>query len=81
VEASSLDAGLRNLVAYTGAARGVAAAAVTRVPARLLGEDSRGSLAVGSIADVVVLTPGLQVVATIARGVVIHGDEVDDRWA
>jgi N-acetylglucosamine-6-phosphate deacetylase len=79
----SLDAGLRNLVAYTGAPAAVAADAVTRVPAALLGERDRGALAVGAVADVVVLDAGLEVVATIARGVAIHGDDDGDgeRWA
>jgi N-acetylglucosamine-6-phosphate deacetylase len=77
----SLDAGLRNLVAWTGAPAAVAVAAVTRVPAALLGEDDRGSLDVGAGADVVLLTPGLEVVATIACGVVVHGEEAEGRWA
>jgi N-acetylglucosamine-6-phosphate deacetylase len=80
----SLDTALRNLVAYTGTPPAEAVSAVTRVPAALLGERDRGTLAVGSVADVTILDAELHVVATIARGVVIHGDEdasEGDRWA
>jgi N-acetylglucosamine-6-phosphate deacetylase len=80
----SLDVALRNLVAFTGAPAAVAAGAVTRVPAALLDERDRGRLTVGAVADVTLLDAGLRVVATIARGVVIHGDADDgegERWA
>jgi N-acetylglucosamine-6-phosphate deacetylase len=50
------------------------------VPAALLGEADRGSLAVGAVADVVLLTPRLEVVATIAGGVVVHGEGNEERW-
>lgn len=80
----SLDAALRNLVKFTGAPPAVAAGSVTRVPAALLGERDRGTLAVGAVADVTILDAGLRVVATIARGAVTHGDEdggEGERWA
>jgi N-acetylglucosamine-6-phosphate deacetylase len=74
-----LAAGLLNLISFTGAPLETAAAAATRVPAALLGDASRGALRPGTRADVVVLSERLEVVVTIADGVVIHGEH-DDRW-
>ena len=74
-----LDEGLRNLVAFTGASPADAAAAITGVPAMLLGEPERGRLAVGGRADIVVVDDQLEVVAAIVGGIVAHGAEAD-RW-
>lgn len=62
-----LDQGLRNLMAFTGCSPNEALGTVTMVPADLLRLE-RGRLAVGLLADLVLLTPDLRVVATIARG-------------
>ena len=74
-----LDRGVRNVAAFTGASVEEVLAAVTRTPARLLGLRDRGRIAVGARADLVVLTPGLEVVATIVGGRIVHTE--DDRWA
>jgi len=63
-----LDGCVRNLVAFTGCAPDEAIATVTRVPAGLLG---RPELAEG-VADVVLLGPELEVVATAVDGEVLH---------
>ena len=51
------------------AGREAALAAVTEIPARLLGlDDGRGMLRVGGRADIVLLTPDLDVATTIVGG-------------
>ncbi len=78
----SLHEGVRNLAAYGGLDPAAAVAAVTAVPARLLGlEGDRGKLRPGMLADVTLLTPDLGVVLTIALGRVIHGATEGARWA
>jgi N-acetylglucosamine-6-phosphate deacetylase len=68
----SLDQALRNLLRFTGCSLSEALATVTHVPANLLHlESSLGSLAIGSKADLVLLTPD----AHIAR-VWINGKQV-----
>lgn len=68
-----LDEALRNLVAYTGCTPGEAIATVTATPARLLGiEAERGTLQPGAVADFVLLTPDLHVVATYCNGVCVY---------
>ena len=71
----SLDQAVRNLVAFTGCTLDDALGAASSVPARLLGEDDRGVLRAGAIADLVLLAPGGEVVATIVGGEVLHGLE------
>ena len=69
----SLDQGLRNLVQVTGCSLEDALATVTTTPARLLGlAHERGQIAPGYVADLVLLSPGLKVGATIARGEVVY---------
>jgi N-acetylglucosamine-6-phosphate deacetylase len=48
---------------------------VTAVPARILGLPDRGRLAVGARGDLVLLGAGLEVVATVIGGDVVHGSE------
>jgi N-acetylglucosamine-6-phosphate deacetylase len=74
-----LDAGLRNLMAFTGAGLEHAVAAVTRIPATLLGDGTRGALEPGGRADLVLLDHDGQPVLTIRDGAVIHG-EASARW-
>jgi N-acetylglucosamine-6-phosphate deacetylase len=69
----SLDAALRNLMAFTGCSFRDALPTVTTVPAALLGiEDRRGRLAPGLAADLALLTPDLEVVTTIVGGRVVY---------
>ncbi len=64
-----LDEAVRNLIAFTGCALADALATVTTTPARLLGlEHERGQVAPGFIADLVLLAPDQQVLATLAAG-------------
>jgi N-acetylglucosamine-6-phosphate deacetylase len=71
----SLDEAVRNLVAWTGCSITDAMATVTSTPARVLGLDDRGMLDVGRRADAVVLTPELDVVATITGGELVWARE------
>jgi N-acetylglucosamine-6-phosphate deacetylase len=66
----SMDRAVRNLAAFSGCSLTEAAAAASAAPASVLGLAERGQLAPGALADVVVLSPGGEVVATIVRGVV-----------
>lgn len=68
-----LDACLRNLMAYTGCDPGGALRTVTSTPAALLGlGKSKGMIAAGHDADLVLLDEDFQVVATIAEGRVLY---------
>lgn len=69
--ATGLDACVRAFAAITGSARS-AIDAVTRTPARLLGDQERGRLEVGARADLVLLDARLGVRVTIVGGVVAH---------
>lgn len=64
-----LDACVRNLVAFTGCPPETAIRCATEVPARLLGARDRGRLAPGRRADLVLLTPELDVVGTVIAGI------------
>jgi N-acetylglucosamine-6-phosphate deacetylase len=66
--AAGLDVGLRTLAAATGADAESVIACATAVPARLLGLTDRGHLEPGAAGDVVLLTPRLEVVATVIAG-------------
>jgi N-acetylglucosamine-6-phosphate deacetylase len=69
----SLDAALRNLIAFTGCDLAAALPAVTSVPAALLGlGPTYGRVAPGAAADLTLLTAELQVAATVARGAVVY---------
>jgi N-acetylglucosamine-6-phosphate deacetylase len=69
----SLDQGLRNLIAVTGCPLEDALATVTTTPARLLGLDrERGRIAAGYVADMVLLSPALDILATITAGEVVY---------
>ena len=72
----TLDAALRNLMAFTGCSFEDALPTVTTVPARLLGiDDERGQLAPGHLADMVLLTQDLQVAKTIIDGKLVYETE------
>jgi N-acetylglucosamine-6-phosphate deacetylase len=66
-----LDVGVRTLAAL-GAAPADAVAAASTSPASLLGAVERGHLRAGAIGDAVLLTPELDVVATVVRGRVAY---------
>ena len=69
----SLDAALRNLIAFTGCSLAEALPALTTTPAGLLGlSDRRGRLAAGHVADLVLLSPDLQVVTTVVEGEIAY---------
>jgi N-acetylglucosamine-6-phosphate deacetylase len=63
---------VRNLAAYAGCSTADAVRAASAAPAAVLGDPTRGTLAVGARADVVVLTPDLHVVSTYVGGRLVH---------
>lgn len=71
-----IDQALRNLIAYTQCTLPEALATVTTTPAKLLGfAGQRGQLAPGMAADIVLLSPGLEVQVTISNGKVVYHKE------
>jgi N-acetylglucosamine-6-phosphate deacetylase len=69
----TLDAAVRNLAAATGCDAATAVVAATSVPAGVLGLIDRGRIATGGHASLTVLTPGLEVVATVVEGRIVAG--------
>ena len=68
-----LDAGLRNLIAFSGASLAEALPTVTTTPAAVLGvAQQRGRLRSGQVADIVLLTPELEAAMTIIQGQVLY---------
>ena len=68
-----IDEAVRNLITYTSCTLPEALATVTTTPAQLLAIDhQRGRIAPGHIADLLLLTPDLQVAATIAAGNIVY---------
>jgi N-acetylglucosamine-6-phosphate deacetylase len=68
----TLDQALRNLIAFTGCSLDQALPTVTQVPAQLLGlNNSLGCITQGNKADLVMLSPDLQVI-----GVWINGRQI-----
>ena len=69
----TMENALKNLMAFTGQPLEACLPCVTEAPARLLGVFSRrGSLDVGTYADLVVLSDDLQVLATLSEGILIY---------
>ena len=64
----SLDAALRNLIAYTQAPLEACLQSLTSTPAKMMGLQDRGRLAAGCYADMNVLSPTHQVEQTILKG-------------
>ncbi len=72
----SMAVALGNLMAFTGCSLAEALPTVTTTPASLLGiSDQRGQIATGLLADVVLLTPDLQVVTTIVEGQTVYSNK------
>jgi N-acetylglucosamine-6-phosphate deacetylase len=67
-----MDQAVRNLVAFTACDTATALRAATSAPAAVLGETARGHLGPGARADLVLLTPALQVVSTWTAGELVH---------
>ncbi|MEZ4593961.1 MAG: N-acetylglucosamine-6-phosphate deacetylase [Chloroflexota bacterium] len=67
-----LDTAVRNLITYTGCTLADALPTVTRTPADLLGLPHKGRLAPGCDADLVLLTPDLQVHTTFIGGKIVY---------
>jgi N-acetylglucosamine-6-phosphate deacetylase len=72
-----LDTALRNLMTFTGCSLEQALPTLTSTPARLLGLEHKGRLALGADADLVLLTDGGEILATLVAGQVVfsHLDE------
>lgn len=72
----SLDQALRNLMAFTGCTLEQALPTITTTPARALGmAHSRGQIAPGYAADLVLLAPDLSVRGTVVAGEVVYNNE------
>jgi N-acetylglucosamine-6-phosphate deacetylase len=69
----TMDAGVRNLVAFTGCTQTEAICMASTTPARILGLAKKGRIAVGCDADLVILNREGQVKATWARGELVYG--------
>jgi N-acetylglucosamine-6-phosphate deacetylase len=68
----SLDAALRNLMAFTGCSLAEALPTVTNIPAHLLGlADQKGRIAPGCAADLVLLTADYHVHTTLSNGQIV----------
>jgi N-acetylglucosamine-6-phosphate deacetylase len=64
----SMDQAVRNVAAWSGIAVSDACRMASEVPARILGLDSKGALAPGKDADLVLLDEHLRVAATFRCG-------------
>jgi len=69
----SMDTALRRLIEFTGCSLLEALATITSTPADLLGiGHERGRLQAGTYADLVILSPDLQVTMTLVEGRVVY---------
>ena len=69
----SMDTALRRLIEFTGCSLREALGTITTTPAELLGVgQERGRIAAGAYADLLVLSPDLQVRATVVEGRVVY---------
>jgi N-acetylglucosamine-6-phosphate deacetylase len=65
----TLDRGVQNLIAFTGASLSTAVAAASHNPARLMGiDESWGSLEEGRVANITALSPSADVMQTFLAG-------------
>jgi N-acetylglucosamine-6-phosphate deacetylase len=68
----AMDQGVRNLHAFSGCTAAAATGAASGSPAALLADPTRGTLAIGARADLVLLTRELHLVATVVDGEIVH---------
>ena len=74
-----IDRALRNLIAYTHCTLPEALATITTTPGKLLDiTEQRGQLAPGMAADMVLLSPNLEIQVTISNGKVVYQRRKDD---
>lgn len=73
----TMDQAMRNLVAWTDATIPQALHMATAVPARLLGDSSRGAIVTGARADLTLWTADLDVAATYVGGVLMASNDED----
>ncbi len=71
----SLDTAVRNLITFTGCTLAEALPTVTSTPANLLGLPQKGRIAPTCDADLVLLTPDLQVHSTFVGGHIVYQKE------
>jgi N-acetylglucosamine-6-phosphate deacetylase len=71
----SLDQAVRNVIAWAGSSVSEACRMASEVPARILGLESKGTLAPGKDADLVLLDEQLHVSATFRDGDVVYRRE------
>ena len=72
----AMDQAVRNLIRFTGCSLPESLATVTTTPARALGLDGeRGQIAPGYVADLVLLTPDLEVRGTVVGGELVYTTE------
>jgi N-acetylglucosamine-6-phosphate deacetylase len=71
----SMDRAVRNVVEWTGSSVAEACRMASEVPAKVLGLDSKGTLAPGKDADLVLLDDKLHVTATFLSGEVVFKRE------
>jgi N-acetylglucosamine-6-phosphate deacetylase len=65
----TLDRGVRNFIQFTGAPLSTAVAAASRNPSQLMGVGERwGTIDIGREANITVLSPAVEVIATFLRG-------------
>lgn len=69
----TMDAAIRNIIAYTGCSLAEAVTMASTTPARVIGlAERKGQIAPGYDADLVVLDESLRVALTIARGEIVY---------
>ena len=74
-----IDQALRNLIAYTQCTLQETLATITTTPANLLGiAEQKGRLAPGMAADMVLLSPNLEIQVTISNGKVVYQRRQDE---
>ncbi len=73
----TMDAAVRNMIAFTGCSLADAVAMASATPARLLGLARKGRIAVGCDADLVVLDEQLRVAQTWVRGELVYESATD----
>lgn len=70
----TMDQAVRNMMAFTGCDPAEAVGMATTTPATAIGEDGRGRIAPGAVADLVLLDDDLTVQLTICAGRLAHVD-------